>query len=202
MKIRVLFFLFAGLAGVAGAAAAPASPRRSVETEYDVKAVFLLNFTRFIEWPAQGPAENDKPFVIGILGVDPFGHRLDEAVRGETVNGRPFVVKRLREIEDASGCDAVFVSRSEAEHVRDIVKQLDGQAVLTVSDIPDFAENGGIVGLVRDHNKIRLHINVEASKAANLTISSKLLRPALIVSTRKTSLYDPAFASGLLALGS
>ncbi len=121
-------------------------------------------------------------------------------MRGETVNGRPFVVKRLHAIEDASECDALFVARSEEGRVREILKQVDGKAVLTVSDIPDFAENGGIVGLVRDRNKIRLHINVEASKAANLTISSKLLRPALIVSTRKTSLYDPSFAHGLLAV--
>ena len=165
--------------------AAPATP-----TEYDIKAVFLLNFTRFIEWPASEGADENRPIVIGVLGDDPFGQGLDQAVRGERVNNRPLVVKRMTRVDGATDCAALFICRSERHRIGEILERLKGQPVLTVSDIPQFAESGGMVGLVSEGGKIRLRINVDAAKAANLAISSKLLRPAQIVSTKKSSRFN------------
>lgn len=166
--------------------AAPPAP-----TEYDIKAVFLLNFTRFIEWPVSDDevAEN-QPIVIGVLGDDPFGPGLDQAVRGERVNNRPLVVKRMTRLDGSMNCAALFISRSERHRIGEILERLKGQPVLTVSDIPQFAEAGGMVGLVSEGGKIRLRINVEVAKASSLAISSKLLRPAQIVSTKKSSRFD------------
>lgn len=168
-------------------------------TEYDIKAVFLLNFTRFIEWPAAGEAAPGQPLVIGVIGDDPFGGRLDEAVRSEKVNNRALTVKRIVHLDQARQCVAVFIARSEKQRLGEILNHLQGEPVLTVSDIPEFAEAGGMVGLVSDQGRIRLHINVEVAKAARLAISSKLLRPAQIVSTRKTTQFNRRFDSGLLA---
>lgn len=165
--------------------AAPATP-----AEYDIKAVFLLNFTRFIEWPASGVDTENQPIVIGVLGDDPFGQGLDRAVRGERVNNRPLVVKRITRLDSPVNCAALFISRSERHRVGEILERLKGQPVLTVSDIPQFAELGGMVGLVSEGGKIRLRINVDVAKAANLAISSKLLRPAQIVSTKKSSRFS------------
>jgi hypothetical protein len=159
-------------------------------TEYDIKAVFLLNFTRFIEWPVSDGVADNQPIVIGVLGDDPFGQGLDQAVRGERVNNRPLVVKRMTRLDDPVNCAAVFISRSERHRVGEILERLKGKPVLTVSDIPQFAEAGGMVGLVSEGGKIRLRINVEVAKAANLAISSKLLRPAQIVSTKKSSRFS------------
>ncbi|HTO04682.1 MAG TPA: YfiR family protein [Opitutus sp.] len=162
----------------------------TTSTEYDIKAVFLLNFTRFIEWPDAGAAGENKPIVIGVLGDDPFGQGLDHAVRGERVNNRPIVVKRIARLDGPVNCAALFISRSERHRIGEILERLKGQPVLTVSDIPQFAESGGMVGLVSEGGKIRLRINVEVAKAANLAISSKLLRPAQIVSTKKSSRFS------------
>ncbi len=154
-----------------------------VTDEYDIEAVFLLNFARFVEWPA--PVQSDKPLVIGVIGKDPFGDRLDKVVRGENVNGRALVVKRIQRVSEAADCDLLFISKSEKAELGKILEQIKGRPVFTVSDIPEFAETGGMIGLVRDEDKIRLHINVGASKkAANFTISAKLLRLAQIVNTQ------------------
>lgn len=168
-------------------------------TEYDIKAVFLLNFTRFVEWPAPGKPAESQPLVIGVIGDDPFGRRLDEAIQGEKVQSRALTVKRITNADQARECAAVFISRSEKNRLREILERLEGLPILTVSDIPEFAEAGGMVGLVSDKGKIRLHINVEVAKESKLSISSKLLRPAQIVSTRKTTQFNRRFDSGLLA---
>jgi hypothetical protein len=174
-----------------GKAAVPAAT-----DEYDIKVVFLLNFARFVEWP--DAAEPGRPLVIGVVGKDPFGDRLDKVVRGENVAGRPLVVKRFQRIDEVANCDLLFISRSEKPNLGKIMERLEGHAVFTVSDIPEFAENGGMIGLVRDEDKIRLHINVGASKkAANFIISAKLLRLAQIVNTQ--SQFRPLNRSELYA---
>jgi hypothetical protein len=162
------------------AAAAPPS-------EYQVKAVFLFNFAQFVEWPSESRPEAGEPFVIGVLGGDPFGSSLDEVVRGEKIAGHPLVVKRYQaaqEIDDA--CHILFISRSESEKLKPILVALKGRQILTVSDIDDAAGHGVMIRLLlNEKNKLRLAINVQAAKAAGLTISSKLLRPAEIVTSDK-----------------
>jgi hypothetical protein len=149
--------------------------------EYQVKAVFLLNFARFVEWPPEAFAGPQAPLVIGVLGDDPFGDYLDETVRGEKVNDRPFVVQRYHHVEEMDGCHVLFISRSEAGRLDSVLAALKGRSILTVSDMDGFAQNGGMIRLVTENNRIRLRINVDAADAARLTISSKLLRLAKIV---------------------
>ena len=187
-KVRNAARVVAAIVALAGGLNLHASAPPPTLGEYDIKAVFLLNFARFIEWPAAESATS-LPIVIGVLGNDPFGDRLEKAVKGETVNNRPVAVKRITSAENAGGCAALFICRSERPRIAEILQRLDGQAILTVSDIPEFAQAGGMVGLVSDKGRIRLQINVDVAKAAKLVISSKLLRPAQIVSTRKTSRF-------------
>lgn len=153
---------------------------QSQAPEYKVKAAFLYNFAKFVEWPAETLAK-DPSFVIGIVGEDPFGKLIDEAVAGKTVRDKPIVVKRFSRIEDAAGAHILFISNSEAEHVPRIVKQLNRAPVLTVSDINRFAERGGMVQLETEQSRVRFAINIAAVERAGLKPSSQLLKLARIV---------------------
>jgi YfiR/HmsC-like len=120
--------------------------------------------------------------VIGVLCRNPFGDALQAAVRGETAHGRPLEIRQLRQLSEASSCHIVFISSSEEPRVREIVRALSGQAVLTVSDMDNFArEHGGMVRFVTVENKVTLRIHVERAKAIGLMIDSRLLRMAEIV---------------------
>ena len=156
------------------------SPAQS-SREYAIKAAFLYNFTQFIEWPATTFATSDAPFVIGVLGEDPFHSSLDEAVAGEKVNDHPIVIQRYQNAKDIKSCHILFISRKESGKLREILASLPAKNILTVSDIPDFASAGGIIRFMTVENKIKLQINLPASKMADLNISSKLLQVADIV---------------------
>jgi hypothetical protein len=148
--------------------------------EYQVKAAFLFNFAKFVEWPEEA-LSNEEAFVIGIVGQDPFGHFIDEAVAGKTVREKRITVKRFSRIEDASGSHILFISDSETEHVSRIVKLFSRAPILTVSDIDRFAERGGMVELETKQNRVRFAINVAAVERTGLKPSSQLLKLARIV---------------------
>ncbi len=167
-----------GIAALASALLLVQSPRAS---EYQVKAVFLFNFVQFVDWPAPAAADSERPLLIGILGSDPFGPFLDETVRGERLGARPIQLRRYRELADIGECNVLFISQSESERVPEILSALKNRHVLTVSDGDAFANQGGMIQFVTDKSRIRLRINLEAAQAANVTISSKLLRVAEIV---------------------
>jgi hypothetical protein len=150
----------------------------ATSAEYQVKAVFLFNFAQFVDWPPKAFPDPQAPLVIGVLGEDPFGTYLDETVRGEKANNRPLVVQRYHRIGEIKTCHVLFISRSETDRFEQILNSLRGRNILTVSDAEDFAQRGGMIQLVTEKNKIRMRINLEAVKAANLTISSKLLHVA------------------------
>ncbi|HEY7641001.1 MAG TPA: YfiR family protein [Steroidobacteraceae bacterium] len=172
----VLAALLALAAAVPGRAQAP-------PTEYEVKAVFLFNFSQFVDWPAASFADDRSPLVIGVLGSDPFGATLDEIVRGETVNGRALEVRRFPSVEQLATCHILFIDRSQDAQLEAILTALQGRSVLTVGDFAGFAQRGGMIRFVTVGNKIRLRINLGAAQQAKLAISSKLLRPAEIVET-------------------
>lgn len=146
--------------------------------EYDLKAAFLYNFAAFIDWPRQAFPDPEAPFVIGVLGTDPFGVVLDEMVRGELAKDRPLLVRRLTRVSEAPNCHILFISRSEAARVPEILRHCQERAVLTVSDIPGFVHAGGMIGFTMDGNRVLLHVNPHAAASAQLVISSKLLRVA------------------------
>lgn len=151
--------------------------------EYQVKAVFLFNFTQFVEWPDKILSTDNEPLIIGILGDDPFGAFLDETIKGETVNGHPLTVQRFTKIDQLTTCHVLFICQTEKKQLKDILLSVEHKNILTVSDINNFAKQGGIIRFVTENNKTRLRINLEAAKKEGLTISSKLLRLAEIVAT-------------------
>jgi len=153
--------------------------------EYQIKAVFLFNFAQFVDWPSNAFSEAQAPLVIGVLGEDPFDAYLDETVRGEKVNNRPVIVQRYQRVAEIKTCHVLFISRSEADRLEQILAALKGRSILTVGDFDGFARRGGMIRFVTEKNKIRLRIGLETAKAANMTISSKLLRPAEIITPGK-----------------
>jgi hypothetical protein len=180
MQRRALMaFLCAALVGASHfALCAPAS-------EYQVKAVFLFNFSQFVSWPAGAFGRGDSPIVIAVLGRDPFGADLDAVVSGEHVGERALVVRRYQDVSEIKDCHILFIDRSEAPRLREIVQALRGRSILTVSDIDDGTRSGVMIDLVKDSGRIRLKINVAAAREGGLTLSSKLLRPAEIVGSQE-----------------
>lgn len=170
----VALLLIAG--GLLGAAA-PVS-------EYQLKAVFLFNFAQFVEWPPAALPRENTPFVIGVLGKDPFGADLDDVVHGETVMRHPLAIVRYHNVAEVHDCQILFISASELAQLEAILAALKGRSILTVTDAEGPAVRGVMIELLRQDNRIRLRIDLQATKASNLTISSKLLRPAEIVGSR------------------
>ena len=151
-----------------------------VPREYIVKAAFLYNFAKFVEWPEDDFTDDQSPFVLGIFGEDPFGDSLD-SIKRKTVGARKLVIERSQTLEDLKKCHLIFISRSEKNDLDKIIAQLKDLNVLTVSDIEGFALKGGVIGLFTAGNKIRFEINVDSAKRNGLQISSKLLKLAKIV---------------------
>lgn len=172
--VRALPALFVLLAGQAGAV------ETSSAKEYQLKAVFLFNFARFVSWPEAAFARPTDPFVIGVVGVDPFGAALDETVRGETIEGHPLEVRRYQTAGIAE-CHILFVSSSENPRLEAILDRLANRPILTVSDLENAARRGVMIRFIQENKRIRFRINVDATKRAGLIISSKLLRTAEIV---------------------
>jgi hypothetical protein len=167
-----------------GARSAPAVTAES--REFEVKAVFLFNFAQFVEWQPDAFPDKEAPLVIGILGNDPFGTYIDEAVRGEKVNDRSLVIRRFHSVEEVGTCQILFISKSEAPRLSEDLQALKGRSILTVSDMDDFSRSGGMIRFVMEKNKVRLRINNDAARTAGLRISSKLLRPSEVVTTEDT----------------
>ena len=153
-------------------------------SEAQVKAVFLFNFAQFVDWPPEAVPDSQAPLVIGILGGDPFGDFLDATVRGERRGARPFVVQRYQRVDDITRCDILFINRPAGEAPEEILARLKNRPILTVSDADRFAERGGMIRFVTDRSRIRLQINPGAAEAAHLTISSKLLRVAEVITPK------------------
>ena len=153
--------------------------------EAQVKAVFLFRFAEFVEWPPEAFADPHSPLIIGILGEDPFGRYLDEIARGQHVNDRPFEIQRYRRVGEIRNCHVLFISRSENARLEQIAGFLASRSILLVGESEGFASRGGAIEFVPRGSKIRLRINPAAAEAANLKISSKLLRPSEIVPARK-----------------
>lgn len=161
------------------------SGRADPVQEYELKSVFLYNFARFVSWPPSAFPDAQAPIVIGVLGADPFGPVLDRTIENEAVNGRRLIVRRFGRHEEIGDCHILFIGPSETARFEEHVAALRGRSVLTVADQPGAAQRGVMIRLITEQNRIRLRINLEEARAAGLTLSSKLLRPAEIVTTRK-----------------
>jgi hypothetical protein len=149
--------------------------------DYQLEAVFLFNFTQFVEWPSSAFARDDSPLSICVLGEDPFGNYLDDIVRGENAGHHPLIVERHRNADTIGHCHILFFSQSEAESFRRVLQGIKSNNVLTVGGFQGFANNGGIIRFHIVDNKLRLRVNLNAAHDARLTISSKLLRQAELI---------------------
>ncbi|MEW6206987.1 MAG: YfiR family protein [Acidobacteriota bacterium] len=149
--------------------------------EYEVKAAFLFNFVKFVDWPEDAFADARSPVVIGIFGQDPFNGALDRAVSGKTVNGRPLIVKRLGQEQDARLCHILFICPCEKKRLPQLLASLTGASVLTISETDDFLPAGGVIKFVIENNRVRFDISAIAAGQARLRISSKLLQLARAV---------------------
>ena len=159
----------------------PASADEAQVSEYRVKTAFLYNFSRFVTWPAIAMHERTE-FSLCVIGSDPFGEQLDK-LTGKTVHSRTLVVNRLSSIAMLDSCHLLYISE-DAELVK-VLSVVRDQPVLTVSDVDNFTEQGGIIQFKLVQNKVRFRINESAASSANLNISSKLLSLALDVSGRQ-----------------
>ena len=154
-------------------------------TEQQVKAVFVFNFSHFVEWPASAYTAPTEPFVIGVLGSDALAAQLNEAVRGERIDAHPLLVRQFRSVEEIVPCRILFIGQSEGAQLDRILAAVDGHPTLTVSDLDGSSQRGVMIQFFNANNRVRLRINVDSVRAAGLTISSNLLRPAEIVRTSK-----------------
>jgi hypothetical protein len=150
-------------------------------SEAQVKAIFLFNFARYVDWPAAAFPDAAAPITIGVIGTDPFGYNLPNTIEGKTVNGRSFAIKHLAADSDLGGCQILFISHSEALRMGGILTKAGALPVLTVGEDESFARNGGIINFALKNGKVRLEIDLAAARKAGLNISSKLLAVADVV---------------------
>ena len=155
-----------------------AQPPTTDSVESNVKAAWLYNFAKFVDWPADAAAGDT--LVIGVLGEDPFGPALD-ALQRKTVKNRRIQVKRFATLDALERCHILFVSSSEQDNLGEILAAISGDSVLTVGETASFAKAGGVISLLNRRTKIRFQINVGAGESSGLQISSQLLRLADIV---------------------
>jgi uncharacterized protein DUF4154 len=158
---------------------AAAGPAAAQVGEYELKAAFLYNFVKFVEWPPDAFAGERSPLAICVYGEDPFGSSLDGAVRGETLGERSLIVQRPERLDELRDCQVLFVSRSERQRMPEVLSRVEGQPVLTVGDTDGFLRAGGMINFVLEENKVRFLINQEAAERSRVRISSKLLRLAM-----------------------
>jgi len=185
-RLRLLIIIPALL--LAGAVPSAHAQDATNSSEYLVKAGFIYNFANLVQWPSTAFSQSDSPIVIAILGEDHFGTTLDRVLQDKKVNGRPFVVKRLKSVAELlksvaelKDCQILFVSSSEMPHLSEAMQIVRGIPILTIGETPGFANRGGIINLVLEDNKVRFEVNVDAAKQADLNISSRLLALARIV---------------------
>jgi hypothetical protein len=149
-------------------------------TESQVKAAYLFHFGKFVRWQADKSASQDS-FQICVLGKDPFGNVLDATVSDESIGGKKITIAKPANIQETTTCSVLFISSSEDSRLAPILAAAQRSSVLTVSDIPHFAERGGIIGLVAQQNKIRFEVNRLAAQQSQLSLSSELLKVAMKV---------------------
>jgi hypothetical protein len=143
--------------------------------EYQVKAAFLYNFAMFVDWPREAFSDDRAALVVGVIGNDPFGGALDQAINGKNIGGRALVVRRLKWGEDLRSCHILFIGSSERRRLPQIIQSLRGSSVLTVGDMEQFNQQGGIINFILEASKVRFEINGSGANQARLRISSKLL---------------------------
>src|SRR5882724_3375005 len=149
--------------------------------EYQVKAVFLSKFPSFVTWPDNVFSEAKAPIVIGILGSNPFGAVLEEAIREVEIKGRPLTIRKIERVEEAAGCQILYIREQERERLSRILDALKNKPVFTVGETDQFTRRGGILNFTLVEGRVRIEINPDEAHRAGLKIDSKLLSVATVV---------------------
>lgn len=154
--------------------------------EYQVKAAFLYNFAKFVEWPSQSFKTAQAPIAVCVFGHNPFGSALEDVIRGKSFDGRTFAFRQVSDVESAKSCQILFVSSADDKRFRAVGVSLKSAGILTVGEAKGFADDdGGVINFKLDDGRVRFEINVDAAERKQLRISSKLLSLAQIVRTGK-----------------
>jgi len=156
-------------------------PSAGSPLEYQVKAAFLLNFIRFVEWRDDAFKTATDPLVVGILGKDPFDGALDQTISNKLINGRSVVVRRISDAASARDCHVIFLAWSETRRLSDVANGMVNRGMLIVGESEGFAQRGGMINFVVRDSHVRFEINPSAAARAGLKVSSKLLQLAIIV---------------------
>jgi YfiR/HmsC-like len=180
-RCRVQFCATVLAALLSLATATPTRGQADPSIEYQVKAAFVFNFAKFVEWPLDTFKSENAPIVFCVFRHDPFGSALDEIIRGKAINNRAVLARRITDLPDLKSCQLVFISSVEYEHLSEVLKSLKGTSALVVGESEGFAERGGGIQFFPEDKKLRFAVNVDAIQRARLTVSSKLLALARIV---------------------
>ncbi|MEW6715710.1 MAG: YfiR family protein [Nitrospirota bacterium] len=170
MKKHFLIFLCGILLSAHYAGAQETGP-----TESQIKAAFLYNFVKFIDWP-----DNANTLTLCILGEDRFGKDID-SIEGKAAAGKALSVRRIKSVQDIKQCRMLFIASSENERLSGILTAAQGLNIITVGDTAGYAERGVIINFYMEQNKVRFEINKDAAARSGLKISSKLFSLARIV---------------------
>ena len=154
---------------------------QSDPNEYQVKATYLYNFGKYVKWPGTLPASQGDSFPVCVFGQDPFGAILDSTLAGETLDGKPVVLRRISKPQDAVECRILFISSTEEKRLKEILAALDGHGVLTVSDMTGFTRRGGMIQFLLEGDKVRFEVNLASTENSKLVLSSELLKVAASV---------------------
>jgi hypothetical protein len=170
--------------------------------EYQIKAAFLFNFLKFVEWPKFKTQDSNEPIIIGIIGKDVFQHAF-ETLKNKKIEGKKVIVEQYKgvselekklqkhpKINNIRKSHMLFICPSEKKHMKDIVESVKEHGILTVADTKNFLETGGIINLIMEEKKVRFEINIAAAKNSGITIRSQLIRLAKKVIGRETSSAD------------
>jgi YfiR/HmsC-like len=150
-------------------------------TEFQVKAAYLFNFLKFVEWPDDPTADQHAKWVIGFIGDTPIGDELTRLVEGKNVLGRDLQVKKFQAADNLRACNILFISESEQKRLPAILAELRGSSVLTVADMDNFIGGGGMIQFMVEDARVRVAIDMGATSRAHLKVSSKLLALARVV---------------------
>jgi hypothetical protein len=166
-------------------------PRSSTALEYKVKAAYLFNFVKYVEWPAGAFSSPNAPYCIGVLGEDPFGEVLDKTVADRTVNDRAVTIQRSKRSEDLKNCHVVFISVSEKKQLGDILASYKSAPILTVGETERFIQAGGMITFAIEKESVRFDVEWDKAEEISLKISARMLASARTVYSRKRSLHKP-----------
>ena len=201
-KIKIKAYIFIVLAAALFVASAvPQVWAESAQSrEYQIKAAFLYNFIKFVDWPEKKVADSNDTITIGIIGEDPFGDAL-KPIKDKQIKGKKIVTKQFKGFEELKKsktelrqkneilgkCHLLFICSSEKENLREIINSVKDSSVLTVGNMKGFLEAGGVINFIMEQKKVHFEISVTAAEQAEFKIRSKLLRLAKEVVNEKTT---------------